>query len=187
MLAYVFWHWRRFGIPSGDYETRLVSFHRAMKDAPPAGFSWSSCLAVSNEPWANDGKDAYEDWYCISDTSALDALNDAAISASRQQPHDAAAAVVHDGSAGLYRLKFGQAQTAPLYAHWFGKPDGWSYQKLFETIEPLTKGTARALWKRQMALGPAREFCLHAREQVTLPPGMVSETIKIRSVFPERV
>lgn len=186
MLAYVFWHWRRFGIPSNDYESRLVNFHHAMKDAPPTGFTWSSCLAVSNEPWANDGKDAYEDWYCITETGALDALNDAAISASRQASHDAAAAAVHDGSAGLYRLKFGDPQQAPSYAHWFGKPDGWTYQKFFETIEPLAHGHGRALWKRQMALGPAREFCLHAPEQVTLPVGFVGQAIKIRSVFPQR-
>jgi hypothetical protein len=187
MLAYVFWHWRRFGVSSGDYEKRLVGFHRAMKDSPPAGFTWSACLAVSNEPWANDGKDAYEDWYCIENISALDSLNDAAISAARQAPHDAAAAVVQDGAAGIYRVKFGQPQVDPLYAHWFGKPDGWPYEKLYGTIEPLARGGSRALWKRQMALGPAREFCLHAREQLTLPTGIVSETIKVRSVFPERV
>jgi hypothetical protein len=187
MLAYVFWHWRRFGIPSTDYEARLQNFHRAMKDAPPAGFSWSSCLAVSNEPWANDGKDAYEDWYIVNEISALDALSDAAISASRQVPHDAAAAAVHDGSAGLYRLKTGTPQATPGYAHWFGKPDGWSYEKLYDSLVPLTSGNARTLWKRQMALGPAREFCLHAREQVTLPVGIVSEAIKLRAVFPDRV
>jgi hypothetical protein len=184
MLAYVFWHWRRFGVSSGDYESRLVSFHRALKDAPPEGFSWSACFAISNAPWANDGKDAYEDWYLVRDSGALDPLNDAAISASRKVPHDAAASVVADGTAGLYRLHSGEPVPKPSFAYSFGKPDGWSYARLFEAIEPIISRSDRILWKRQMAFGPAREYFLHSKEQVTLPAALGAQPIPLRAVFP---
>lgn len=185
MLAYVFWHWRRFGVQSADYESRLVTFHRALKDAPPAGFAGSACFAISNGPWANDGKDAYEDWYLLTDSGALDPLNEAAVSASRKVPHDAAASAVADGSAGLYRVHSGQPMTKPSIAYSFDKPDGWSYPKLYEALEPLTSRTDRVLWKRQMALGPAREFCLQTREPLTLPAAIAAQVIPMRAVYPD--
>jgi hypothetical protein len=185
MLAYVFWHWRRFGVQSRDYEAHLVNFHRALNQSPPAGFSWSACLAISNGSWANDGKDAYEDWYLINDSGALDALNDAAVSASRKAPHDAAAAVAADGAGGLYRARSGVPTTTPKHAHWFGKPDGWSYAKLHDVLSPFTAPRDRVLWQRQMVLGPAREFCLQSSEPLTFPPGIVAQLMPLRTVFPD--
>src|ERR1700752_4970973 len=105
MLAYVFWHWRRPGGPAADYEALQRRFHAALGAAPPAGFLGSRSLAVMNAPWAAGGGEAYEDWYLVADSAALDPLNDAAISASRQAPHDAAAAAAAGGTAGLPRLR----------------------------------------------------------------------------------
>jgi hypothetical protein len=185
MLAYVFWHWKRADVSAPDYEERLRQFHRALSDSPPPGFSQSAALALSGAPWANDGGDAYEDWYLVQDSAALDPLNAAAVSASRQLPHDEAAARAAGGAAGLYRLRAGQAVRTPNVALWFEKPVGWSYRKLFAELEPLTSNGA-ALWGRQMTLGPAREFCLHAAEALRLPHGIEAPTIALRSVFPER-
>lgn len=114
----------------------------------------------------------------------LEALNEGAITASRQVPHDAAAAVAAGGTAGVYRLRLGEPLAAPKFAHWFAKPPGVSYTALLEWLGPVTAGCTGALWMRQMTLGPAAEFCLHAPESVTLEPGLTSLTIALRSVWP---
>ncbi len=38
MLAYVFWHWPRTGVPQDRYESLQQRFHAALRDAPPPGF-----------------------------------------------------------------------------------------------------------------------------------------------------
>src|SRR5947209_302970 len=93
LLAYVFWHWRQAEIAARAYETRQRAFHAALAAAPPAGFLGSCSVALSHAPWVAGGGDAYEDWYMVQDFSALGLLNEAAVSASRAAPHDAAAAV----------------------------------------------------------------------------------------------
>ncbi len=184
MHAYVFWHWKRTDVPSSDYENRLIQFHRALGKTPSEGFKDSWSAALQNAPWANSGRDAYEDWYWIENSAALDPLNDAAVSASRKAPHDQAAMAVKDGAAGLYYLRAGKEFTAPQFAMWFAKPKDWSYKQLTDELRPYIVGDV-ALWTRQMALGPAREFCVHANEQLKLPAGIEAQTIPLRAVFPE--
>jgi hypothetical protein len=183
MLAYVFYHWKRNEIDARDYEQRLRGFHASLKKAPSEGFQSSWCVALTGAPWANGGADSYEDWYLVRDSADLDPLNEAAISASRQVPHDKAASAAAGGTAGLYRLRGESALSAPRYALWFGKPTGWSYGQLYEELGRLS--VTNALWVRQMVLGPAREFCLHANEPVELPPGISALTFELRAVFPE--
>ena len=160
MLAYTFWHWKRPDVAVEEYEARQRTFHEALGVAPPDGFSGSSCFAISGAPWAGDGGAAYEDWYLVRDSAALDALNAAAISASRQAPHDAAAAVAAGEIAGLYRIRLGERQATPTIAHWFLKPAGVSYAALEQTMRPLVDAHGGTLWCRQMTLGPTPEFCL---------------------------
>jgi hypothetical protein len=184
MLAYVFYHWKRNDIAARDYEQALRSFHQALKDAPPAGFERSWCVSLAGAPWANAGGDSFEDWYVVGDSSHLDALNDAAVTASRQVPHDKAASAAAGGTAGLYRLRTGNALSAPRYAAWFGKPADWSYSRLYDELERTMSGST-ALWVRQMTLGPALEFCLHANEPIELPLGIAAQALRLRTVFPQ--
>ena len=183
MLAYVFYHWKRSDVAAVDYEQRLRDFHDALRLAPSAGFRSSWCASLTGAPWANNSGDSYEDWYLINGSIDLEPLNDAAISASRQVPHDQAAASAAGGTAGLYRLKAGAAIVAPLFASWFSKPNGWSYGQLLERLQPVTDYAA--LWGRQMTLGPALEFCLHANALPQIPAGINALSIPLRSVFPE--
>lgn len=183
MLAYVFYHWKRSDVLAADYEQRLRDFHDALRLAPSAGFRSSWCAALTGAPWANNGGDSYEDWYLINGSSDLDPLNDAAVSASRQVPHDQAASGAAGGTAGLYSLRAGAALIAPSFAYWFSKPNGWSYEQVFSRLQPVTDDGA--LWGRQMTLGPAREFCLHANAPAELPTGIDAQAITLRSVFPE--
>lgn len=185
MLAYVFWHWKRAGVQSREYEDLLQHFHRALSKAPPPGFtsSWSAAIADAN--WANDGKDAYEDWYVVADSAALDPLNEAAISQSRKLPHDQAAQAASGGTAGLYRLRQGEVIASPQSAQWFSKPGDWTYERLYEELRTIISSGDVALWGRQMTLGPALEFCLQSRRPVGLPTELKAKAIALRSVFPE--
>src|SRR5262249_32875713 len=141
-----------------DYEERQRGFHAALGAAPPLGFIDSFSRGISDAPWIAGGE-AYEDWYLVQDFAALGLLNEAAVSGSRLQPHDVAAAVAAGGVAGVYGLKFGAALLRPQCAHWFGKPEGMSYRELFDRLAPVVDRAEGALWMRQMTLGPAKEFC----------------------------
>lgn len=181
MLAYVFYHWKRPEIPGPDYEQHLRDFHAALRHAPSPGFSNSWSVSLTGAPWANAGGDSYEDWYLVRNSGALDPLNHAAISASRQVPHDKAAAAAAGGTAGLYKLRSGTPLISPRYSSWFGKPADWSYAHLYEKLGDFTA----SLWVRQMTLGPALEFCLHSNSPVALPAGIESRSFETRGVFPQ--
>ncbi len=186
VLAYVFWHWSRAGVALHEYEGRQRAFHGALAAAPADGFRESFSVALTRAPWAADGAAAYEDWYLVRDFGALGALNEAAVTASRAAPHDAAAAVAGRGAGGLYRLKRGAVRRPPEVAHWFSKPEGMSYRDLFDRLAPIVDQTHGALWMRVMVLGPAREFCLHAAAPVTLPAAIDPLVVPLRPVCPER-
>jgi len=183
LLAYVFWHWKRTEVASKDYEDRQRGFHAALAAAPSSGFIQSFSVGVSDAPWT-DSSDAYEDWYFVQDFAALGLLNEAAVSGSRLQPHDVAASVAAGGVAGVYGLQRGTALRPPRYAHWFAKPEGMSYRELFAQLAPVVDRAHGALWMRQMTLGPAREFCLHAAEPVSLPARLEALVIPLRPTWP---
>src|SRR5262245_63913490 len=160
MLAYVFWHWRRDDVAAAVYEHTQRQFHAALAAAPPSGFSHSHSAALHGAPWAAAGGPAYEDWYVIHESASLDSLNEAAITASRKVPHDAAAALAAGGTAGLYVLRLGSAIRAPTEATWFTKPSGMSYAELDATLRDVVAAGA-CVWMRYMVLGPTTEFVLH--------------------------
>lgn len=184
MLAYVFWHWRRPEVSAGDYEAAQRRVHAALAAVPPPGFRRSYCLGISKAAWAHGGADAYEDWYLLDGSAALDPLNAAAVSASRQGPHDAAAALAGGGTAGLYSARLGAVEAPPSVASWFAKPAGMSYPDLFAELAPVVRATGATLWGRQMTLGPAQEFCVHASAPASLPRPLAAVVIEYRQVWP---
>ena len=183
MLAYVFWHWRRPEIPRDEYERRQQAFHAALTASPSPGFVRSTSAAITGAPWANGGGDAYEDWYLVEGSAALDPLNDAAISAARERPHAEAAAVAAGGTAALYRLRGGRALARPTHATWFDKPADRGYARLAEELRPIVDGGGMALWCRQMVLGPSPEFCLHGDAPAALPDGYVPLWLPLAPVW----
>src|SRR3954452_21304635 len=58
-LAYVFWH---SPADPASYEERLLRFHAALLEAPPAGFATSASFRT-RVPWIR--APAYEDWYVV--------------------------------------------------------------------------------------------------------------------------
>jgi len=182
-LAYVLWHWARPGITAADYEARQRAFHAALAASPPAGFEASFSVALSGAPWAAAGAGAYEDWYLVRDFAALGFLNEGAVTASRAAPHDAAAAAAGGGTAGLFRLRLGRALREPRCAHWFAKPQGVRLADFLAALERPVAEARGALWMRQMTLGPATEFCLHAPKPVPLP-GVEALVLSLRAAWP---
>jgi hypothetical protein len=185
LLAYVFWHWKRTEIAAEDYENRQRAFHAALAAAPPSGLLGSFSVSLSHAPWVAGGSDGYEDWYLVQDFAALGLLNEAAVSASRAAPHDAAAALAAGGAGGLYGLRCGAVLREPQYAHWFGKPEGLAYSALFAQLEPVVDQVHGALWMRRLVLGPAREFCLHAAAPVSMAAVFRALVIPVRQTWPE--
>jgi hypothetical protein len=120
----------------------------------------------------------------VRDFAALGVLKDAAISTSRQAPHDAAAAVALGGTAGVYALQAGAALSAPTHAYWFGKPEGMSYPEAFAALAPVVQAASAALWLRQLVLGPARELCLQACAPLELPPAFTALELALAPVWP---
>ena len=183
MFAYTFWHWSRPETDAASYEAAQRRFHAALAAAPSPGLSRSHSAALRGAPWAADGGAAYEDWYLVEGTAALDPLNQAAVSASRQAPHDAAAALAAGGTAGLYSLRAGVALTAPTHATWFAKPAGMSYAKLDVALRAVVAQGA-CVWMRFMVLGPTPEFCLHSGAELELPRPLVGLRLRLRTVWP---
>jgi hypothetical protein len=176
LLAYVFWHWPDGSVDPTRYEGALLTFHRALAAAPPAGARGSRVLAVAAAPWLPVAR-GYEDWYFVDDFAALGALNEAAVTASRREPHDAAARLAAGGTAGVYRLLSGmpdERAPGPLESRWLSKPGALSYADFLARLPP------GELWQRQMTLGPTPEFDLLG---AAAPPEVTVCTLSARLLY----
>lgn len=192
LLAYVFWHWRQSSAERNAYESAQLAFQRALATSPSVGFVRSFSHAIAGAPWANQGGEAYEDWYLVRDTAALDPLDEAAVTAGRKSAHDAAASLAANGTAGLFQLRAGAAPTAPRpgsglagprSAQWFSKPAGLSYPQIFAAVEPALGPVGGSLWVRKMTLGPSPEFCVLAREPAALAPPFQMFAVQLRPIW----
>ncbi|MGH9787681.1 MAG: hypothetical protein ACRD4U_03130 [Candidatus Acidiferrales bacterium] len=180
MLAYVFWHWPQPQVDVSDYEARLRDFQKTLRDHPPPGFRGSVVFRVSGAPWIQAQR-GYEDWYLVEGSVALDPLNDAAIAPACRAAHDAAARLAAGGTAGLYRLRAGQAALAEVkFSSWFGKPAGMLYDDFYTLLAPVTARPGVALWGRQMTLGPTPEFCLHSAAPFELPANLRVQRVTLQ-------
>jgi hypothetical protein len=170
MLAYVFWHWPQPTIESEAYVNHLIDFHQTLAANKPDGFHHSVVYRIRGASWLNTNDEAYEEWYLLDDSAAMDRLNDGAVSGACEEPHNKVAREAADGTGGLYRLRAGHEELTK-YAIWLSKPAGVSYKDFYAALQPLTSQPGVALWGRQMTLGPTTEFCIHSTNQIELPPG----------------
>lgn len=185
MLAYVFWHWRSPEVEAADYEDRLLEFHRSLSNAPPEGFERSVVFKVRGVPWVETHRAGYEDWYLVDGWSALGALNEGAVSARRQEPHDRVAGASAGGAGAVYALQRGEPSVAgALAAAWLHKPTGVGYAELERRLEPLLARPGYALWRRQLVLGPALELCVVAPERIQVPRELPALTIVPNRIWP---
>ena len=167
MLAYVFWHWPQPQIDHDAYVDHLTAFHRTLAANKPDGFRESVVFRIRNANWLNTDGEAYEEWYLLDDSAAMDRLNDAAVSGVCEEPHNRVAREAEDGTGGLYRLRAGAEDLAQArFAVWLSKPSGVSYKEFYAGLESITSQPGVALWGRQMTLGPTTEFCIHSPTQI---------------------
>jgi hypothetical protein len=59
------------------------------------------------------------------------------------------------------------------------------YSELLARLAPVVDQAEGALWMRQMVLGPAREFCLHAAAPVSMPAIYSALVSPLRNAWPE--
>jgi hypothetical protein len=166
-----------------EYERALVAFHRSLSRSPPTGTRASATYRLDVLPWAPDGPmaapaaagtPAYEDWYLIEDFASLGVLNEAGAGRGHRTTHDDIASRSGAGAAGLYALLEGEpcaeALGAASLAVWITPPAATSRRAgagegaLAEMLGDGMDGASASLWRRQLVLGPAPEFCILGRE-----------------------
>jgi hypothetical protein len=175
MLAYVFWHWRQENIVRSAYLDHLADFHRTLAANKPIGFRRSVVFSITGANWLTTTGEAFEEWYLLDDSAAMDRLNEGAVSGVCEEPHNLVAREAADGTAGLYRLRAGDEDLEQArFAVWLSKPDGISYKDFYSGLQSTTSQPGVALWSRQMVLGPTTEFCLHSPTPIKLDGHSVS-------------
>jgi hypothetical protein len=175
-LAYVFWHAPASADDVAAYEADLLDFHASLTAAPPPGFIRSETFGLPGASWLAGPGPGYEDWYLVNDWAAIGELNRAAVATAHVASHDRIAHQAASGSGAIYQLHAGSEITGSAVRIWFAKPAGWGYGRLDEALAPML-GDGGSLWRRQMVLGPAPEFCLRSDAAPTLPEGIAAEVI----------
>ena len=171
MIAYVFWHRPRADVELEAYEAATTAFHRSLAHGRPAGLREVASFRLAEIPWLS-GVAGYEDWYVVEDFAALGVLNEAAVGRGHRTPHDHAARLYGDGSAGLYALLEGSACVDSGLAVWVTHPAGSPAPAIGELLGDGMDPARSSLWQRQLVLGPAPEFCLLSPH----PPAGVAPT-----------
>ena len=185
MLAYVFWHWPQSSVERDAYEDHLREFQQTLAANKSIGFQQSVVFRIRGASWLNTSDEAYEDWYLLDDSAAMDPLNDAAVSGACEEPHNRVAREAADGTGGLYRLRDGVENLEQAkFAIWLSKPAGVSYKTFYADLQSLTSQRGVALWGRQMTLGPTTEFCIHSQNPIELPPGYSCHTLNLHLIYP---
>jgi hypothetical protein len=184
MLAYVFWHWPQPSVDTAVYVAHLEAFHQTLAANRPPGFHGSVVFRIEDADWLQTRGPAYEEWYLMDGSAAMDPLNDAAVSGGCEAPHNLVAREAAGGTGGLYRLRSGEEDLSEArFAVWLSKPEGVTYRDFFATLSSLTSQSNVALWGRQMTLGPTTEFCLHSQTPIQLPPGYTGRQLPLTSLI----
>lgn len=177
MLAYVFWHQPGGRVDSGNeaYERAAEGFHRSLAKTPPMGLLGSAVYRVANPPWL-EGQVGYEDWYLLEDFTAVGVLNEAAVAHGHRSAHDEVARRFGTGAGGMYGLLEGHADLDCTQAVWVSRPPGSERGALSELLGDGMDPEHASLWRRQLVLGPAPEYCLLASEAPAgVAPGRLPE------------
>ena len=176
MLGYVFWHAPAEGVDAAHYENALSAFHRSLAHSPPFGFEGSAAFpAAQAGPW-------YEDWYLVEDFSALGVLNEAAVARGHRSLHDRAAKGLGSATAGIYRLLEGAPVSGASigecrHATWVEPSGSTNAVEMGALLGDGMDPSSASVWRRQLVLGPAPEFCVLSREQ---PAGVASTRLAPR-------
>ena len=218
MLAYVFWHRPLDSSALEAYERAEIAFHRSLARARPAGMRGSAVFRVAELPWLEPSpppaaeaaeaqeqgqepgqgqRDAagYEDWYLVEDYTALGILNEAAVAHGHRGVHDELAGRFGSGAGGLYGLVEGALAPGldsigeSSLAIWVARTPGTQRRALGDLLGDGMDPEHASLWRRQLVLGPAPEFCLLAHElpagaaPTRLPAGWSARTLAREAIW----
>jgi hypothetical protein len=184
MLAYVFWHWRYPSVEKTSYQKRIIDFQETLNTHKPSGFLYSAVFEIEHVPWAGGEGEAYEEWYVLDNSAALDVLNEAAVTGPCKEPHNQIAIYAAGGTGGLYRFSSGKPDLATArVALWFAKPAEMTYENFYALLQPEMQQSSGSLWQRQMTLGPTPEFCWHSSEDHSLPAIFVCLKVPLTQIW----
>ena len=184
MLAYVFWHWPQARVDRDEYVDHLIDFQRTLAANKPDGFRESAVFRIRGASWLKTQGEAYEEWYLLDDSAAMDRLNDGAVSGACLEPHNRVARDAADGTGGLYRFRRGDEELGrSRFSVWLSKPSSVTYKDFYEGLESLTSQPGVGLWGRQMTLGPTTEFCIHSPTSLKLPEGYSDERVPLELMW----
>lgn len=185
-LSYRFWHSPAPETDPDGYERDLAEFHRLLNEQGLAGLLGSLSHRLEGATWLEANGPVYEDCYIVEGSEVLDPLNDLAVSARLKQAHDRPALAAEAGAGGLYRLLGGPVAPAVDWATWLTKPRHMPYPELYRQLSRWTTGPDVCLWRRQMVLGPAPEFCILAPEPAPLADELSPIHVRRQEVFRPR-
>ncbi len=180
MLAYIFWHRPFPHIDSNAYEESIMRFQSDLAQLRLPGLRNTASFRIEPVPWLSNHA-GYEDWYLLEGSWAMDPLNGFAVTGRAQPSHDTAAAQMEEGQGGLYAHAGGDQRTAPQSSvFWLTRPRGISWQA---ALDPLRARCPQAnIWRRQMVLGPAREFAVEmpGDTEIDVPSGW--QALRVRRI-----
>ena len=183
MLAYLFWHWPKSSVTAAAYEALLVAFHDRLRTVGCPGLQRSLVFREHGTLWVQPAG-SYVDWYLLDGSAALDHLNNAAVAPPLVEAHARCAGAAAGGAGGLYRLHGDSPDAVTgLAALWLSKPPGMAYADFYARLAPLTSAAERSLWRRQMVLGPAPEFCLLSATPQQLPADIPAVHVRREIVY----
>jgi hypothetical protein len=194
MLAYLFWHRPAEGVDPDAYEQAQIRLHRSLAARPPEGFRGSTLYRAEALSWLVPGAGVgYEDWYVVDDWAAIGVLRQAAIGRGHRTAHASAARHTGAGVGGIYRLLEGEPRSMSAnLAIWVSAVVGHAEQE----VEALLLGdgadhTCDGLWRRELGLGPAPEYCLLVQVAPAgvgperLPQQWQAQSMKRERLYPE--
>jgi hypothetical protein len=183
LLGYIFWHRSRPGTFRGRYEKKLTAFQESLKAHRPDGLIDALSFRIKVRPWSKRRSPGYEDWYLVRDFGSLGVLNDAAVANQNKRQHDDVARDATGGAGGVYKLLSGDLPLRDArFETWMRKPPRTPYQAFLDDVSRLVGDRRTALWRRQMVLSPASEFCLQSDLRIALPRGFHAATARLNVV-----
>ncbi len=170
-LAFILWHRREHTAGATDYESHLEAFHGSLENRRPDGFLGSESWRFHSLGWIRNGGPVYEDWYLIEGFSALGLLNQQAVATPHAMSHDAVAGLAESGVGGLYQLEAGGINLGgpSLWCYWLTKPKSLRTPAFVEEASELARRSGASLWRRQLNMSPAVEYCFRSDEAIDLP------------------
>ena len=162
-IAFVFWHRPAPTTAPTVYEAGLAAFHRSLEEHAPPGFRGSQSYRISRNPFGAEppGAPVYVDWYLLDGWESLGHLNREAVRPPHGDAHDVVAARSAHGVGSIYAWKSGNPELGSVrFESWGEKAQG---VRTPDHVRALASGPPRnggSIWQRQLALGPAPEFCI---------------------------